>query len=125
MRKLLNKAATGRGVAGFWEKAEITKAESRNIRAILISAFCFLLSAFALPGQTIEFLPGAPSVYENGGAAGTNVTVVITRSPATGNSSVQFTSADGSATAPADYAGTNFTVNFVDGESFKVISVGV
>ena len=91
----------------------------------LLGLVLLWLAAPAASAQTIEFLPGAPSVYENGGAAGTNVTIIVTRAPATGNSSVNFSTVNGTATAGLDFIGTNFTVNFTNGESFQVISIPI
>src|ERR1043165_2638923 len=63
--------------------------------------FCGLLFPLLLASggwaQTIEFLPGAPSVYENGGASGTNISVFVVRTPATGTATVQYATFDGTA----------------------------
>ncbi len=106
MRKLQIKALMRGGVGG-------------------LCGLLLLLAASVASAQIIEFLPGAPSVYENGGGAGTNVTIVITRTPATGASTVQFSTVDGSATSPADYTGNSFTVSFIDGESFQIVSIPI
>src|SRR5436190_15125683 len=106
MRKLQCKALMRGGVSG-------------------LGGFLLLLAAQVASAQVIEFLPGAPSVYENGGGVGTNVTIVVTRTPATGASTVQFSTVDGTATSPADYTGSSFTVNFIDGESFQLISIPI
>ncbi len=105
MRTLLFAAAVKRGFAGFF------------------GLVILCLAAPVATAQTIEFLPGAPSVYENGLGGGTNVTIIVTRSPAIGISTVDFSTADGSATSPADYTGAAFQLSFTNGESFKVISI--
>jgi len=128
MRKLQNKAAVWQGIARFLGSS---KSEVRGVRATrsALRAFSlltsYLLLVLAARAQTIELLPGAPSVYEAGGAAGTNVTIVITRSPATGASSVELTTMDATANAGADYLGTNVTVNFADGEVFQIVNIAV
>jgi uncharacterized delta-60 repeat protein len=92
-----------------------------GLAAVLIP----LLAVSVARAQVIEFLPGAPSVYESGGALGTNITVIVTRTPATGTSSVSFASFDGSALAFQDYIPTNDILTFLEGESFKIISIPV
>lgn len=69
--------------------------------------------------QTVEFFPSAPTVYEGG----TNVSVIVTRTPPVGPATVEFMTQDGTAVMGADYAPTNGTLNFADGESFKLITV--
>ena len=81
MEKLLNRTASGRRWFGLW---------------LLVLLGC---GAAQAPAQTIEFLAAAPSVYENG----TNVSVVVTRVPATGAASIDYTTVDGTATAGLDY----------------------
>src|SRR5438552_11667130 len=71
--------------------------------------------------QTIQFLNAAPSVYENG----TNVSVVVTRTPATGVSTVDFTTVDGTALAALDYQPTLGTLTFNDGDSFQIITIPI
>src|SRR6266436_5905093 len=71
--------------------------------------------------QTIEFINSAPSVYEDG----TNVSVVVTRTPATGVSTVDYSTADGTATAGFDYQFTSGTLTFNDGESFQIITIPI
>ena len=84
---------------------------------------CAALSGLA---QTnIQFLPGSPSVYEAGGGAGTNVTVIVTRLPPDGDSTVFFTTTDLTAFAPGDYTTTSGTLTFTNGESFKIINIPI
>ena len=85
-----------------------------------------VLAAYLLGGvlgsaQTIGFVPGNPSVNENG----SNVTLVVTRSPATGNSTVDFASRDQTATAGLDYLAVFGTLRFTNGETFKTIVVPI
>src|SRR5438552_16389347 len=69
-------------------------AGSRLLRlAIALLVFGLLTLDFGLwtcEAQTIQFLNAAPSVYENG----TNVTVVVTRTPASGLATIDFTTVD-------------------------------
>ncbi len=94
---------------------------------LLLPGLCWLVWSWtAVQGaaQTIEFLPVAPSVYENG----SNVTLIVTRTPATGTASVNYTTWDlpagpGAATAGEDYLPDAGTLDFADGESFKLITI--
>src|SRR5215470_5793979 len=86
-----------------------------KLARLLYFSLCPLAFSLALAsarGQTIEFLPGAPSVYENG----TNIAIVVTRIPANGISTVDFMTMDGTAMEGFDYYGTNGTLTFNDGE---------
>ncbi len=91
----------------------------------LCGLFLFLLTTALGGAQTIQFLPGAPSTYEAGGVAGTNISVIVTRTPGSGAASVQYSTFDGSALSGADYIGTNDVLNFADGETFKLINVPI
>ena len=82
---------------------------------------CWLLTLAGAGAQVIEFLPGAPTVYEGG----TNVTVVVTRSPATGAASVDFAAVDGTATAGQDYLLQSGTLTFAAGEDYKIITIDI
>ena len=75
--------------------------------------------------QSIGFLPGAPSVYEAGGASGTNISIIVTRNPATNVATVDFQTGNGSAFFPTDYSPTNGTLTFAVGEVFKVITIPI
>src|SRR5437762_9918292 len=96
------------------------KGEARGIRmaaafrffALLSSLFLLLGEAASLPAQTIQFLNAAPSVYENG----TNVSVVVTRTPANGVATVEYTTLDGTAVAGSDYQLTTGSLTFNNGE---------
>jgi hypothetical protein len=79
----------------------------------------WLLTLAGAGAQTIEFLPGAPSVFENG----TNVSVVVTRSPAVGAAWVDFTTRDVTATAGLNYVTNSGTLTFADGETYKLITI--
>ena len=80
-----------------------------------------LLGGILAQAQTIGFVPGSPSVNENG----TNVTLVVTRSPATGLARVSYASADLTATAGLDYTAVAGTLTFTNGETFKTIVVPI
>ena len=67
----------------------------RRFHFVWAALAAFLLGGVFARAQTIGFVPGNPSVNENG----SNVTLVVTRSPATGNSTVDFASRDQTATA--------------------------
>ena len=69
--------------------------------------------------------PRRRGIYENGGASGTNITLIVTRSPGSGVSAVQFGTFNLTATAGQDYIATNGVLSFVDGETFKVINIGI
>src|SRR3989440_12810851 len=86
---------------------------------LLLTAVCGLLPS--AQAQTIQFLNAAPSVYENG----TNVSVVVTRTPASGVATVDYTTVDDSAVAGSDYQLTFGTLTFNDGESFQVITIPI
>src|SRR4051794_11262350 len=90
----------------------------------ILYAFLLLLvcgSISAARAQTIQFLNAAPSVYENG----TNVSVVVTRIPATGVAAVEYTTLDGTAIAASDYQLTTGSLTFNDGESFQIITIPI
>jgi uncharacterized delta-60 repeat protein len=103
MEKSQNRTASGRRWSGLW---------------LLVLLGCGAAQASA---QTIEFLAAAPSVYENG----TNVSVVVTRVPATGDASVDYNTVDGTATAGLDYQSVSGTLDFADGETFKIITIPI
>src|SRR5216117_1185315 len=71
--------------------------------------------------QTIQFLNAAPSVYENG----TNVAVIVTRTPASGVATVDYVTVDNTAVAGADYQITTGTLTFNDGDSFQIITIPI
>src|ERR1051325_11675926 len=108
-------AVSSRWVSGQWSVV------SRGLRAalLLLAAGCGLLTTG--PAQTIQFLNAAPSTYEDG----TNVTIVVTRTPASGVATVDYTTIDDTATGGADYQFTAGTLVFNDGESFQVITVPI
>ncbi|MEQ1858583.1 MAG: Calx-beta domain-containing protein [Chthoniobacteraceae bacterium] len=70
----------------------------------------------------VGFATGASSVVEN---AGTVQIAVALSAPATAPCSVDFITADGSATQPGDYTTTTGTLNFAAGESVKIIAVPI
>ncbi len=80
-----------------------------------------LLGGVLAQAQTIGFVPGNPSVNENG----TNVTLVVTRSPATGLARVSYAARDLTATAGLDYTAVSGTLTFTNGETFKTIVVPI
>src|SRR5947209_1921998 len=84
---------------------------------------CSLVLAFASYGQaqSIQFINAAPSVYEHG----TNVSLVVTRTPASGLSTVDYTTVDDTAVAGSDYQFTSGTLTFNDGESFQIITIPI
>ncbi|HMJ90265.1 MAG TPA: Calx-beta domain-containing protein, partial [Candidatus Acidoferrum sp.] len=106
---------------------QIMQAKAANRRGFpgLCGLLLSLLMATAGWSQSIEFLPGAPSTYEAGGVAGTNISIIVTRTPASGVASVEYTTFEGSAFAGQDYIATNGTLDFADGETFKVINVPI
>ncbi|HEY6166600.1 MAG TPA: Calx-beta domain-containing protein, partial [Verrucomicrobiae bacterium] len=69
----------------------------------------------------IQFTAATTVVSEGG----TNVTLVVTRTPAIGTSSVSFDTVPGSALPGADYIATNGTLTFGPGEVSKLIMVAL
>src|SRR6266481_1276732 len=100
-------------------------AGSRLLRfAVAVIVLGLWTSDFGLwtcEAQTVQFLNAAPSVYENG----TNVTVIVTRTPASGLATVDYTTVDDSALAGSDYQFTSGTLTFNDGESFQIITIPI
>ena len=90
---------------------------------------CWWLAAWLLPlwvagfarGQVVSFQTATSSVSENA----TNLSVVVTRTPAAGLASVSFATADGTATAPLDYSFAAGNLSFGIGEVVKVITVPI
>src|SRR5438552_14623535 len=101
-------------------KAPAARPVASRLAALAVALFA-LFTAVSASAQRIEFLNAAPSVYENG----TNVSVVVTRVPATGAATVDFTTADGTATAGQDYQAVSGTLSFSDGETFKIITIPI
>ena len=81
----------------------------------------------AAQAQVIDFLPVAPSVMEGGGTGGTNVSVIVTLTPAltNGNASVGYYTSDLTATAGTDYYNTLGTLDFAPGQNFATITIPV
>src|SRR2546423_15544748 len=100
-----------------------TRSRSRSILEYVRAGLFFLvlLGATTVRAQTIEFLNAAPSVYENG----TNVSVVVTRVPANGAATVDYTTVDGTASSGLDYQAASGTLTFLDGETFKIITIPI
>src|SRR5689334_1924740 len=74
----------------------------------------------ATPGAVIQFSSTSYSVNENAGS----VTITVTRTGNTSSSAtVQYATADGSATSPADYTAISGIITFAPGESAKTFSV--
>jgi len=72
------------------------------------------------PTDTIQFSAAAYSVNENSGS----VTIMVTRSgSAAGSASVQYATADGSASSPSDYTAISGIITFAPGELSKSFSV--
>jgi Calx-beta domain len=70
----------------------------------------------------IQFSAASYSINEGAGT----VTITVTRTgSATGSASVQFATADGSATSPADYTAMSGILTFAPGEQAKSFSVFV
>lgn len=80
-----------------------------------------LLGGVLAQAQTIGFVPGNPSVNESG----TNVTLVVTRSPATGLARVSYASSNLTAAAGLDYTAVMGTLTFTNGETFKTVVVPI
>ena len=81
---------------------------------------------------TITNDDGAPGLSVNdvtvteGDSGTTNATFTVTLAPASGqNVSVDYATADGTATAPADYAATSGTLTFAPGQTTKTVTVPV
>jgi ribosomal protein L35AE/L33A len=81
---------------------------------------------------TITNDDGAPGLSVNdvtvteGDSGTTNATFTVTLAPASGqNVSVAYATADGTATAPADYAATSGTLTFSPGQTTKTVTVQV
>ena len=81
---------------------------------------------------TITNDDGAPGLSVNdvtvteGDSGTTNATFTVTLAPASGqNVSVNYATADGTATAPADYAATSGTLTFAPGQNTKTVTVPV
>jgi hypothetical protein len=74
------------------------------------------------PSDTIQFSAASYSVNENSGS----VTITVTRSGgATGNASVQYATADGTASSGGDYIAMSGIITFAPGERSKSFSVFV
>lgn len=70
--------------------------------------------------------PGLLSTGPSAGAEGARAIVVVSRSGgATGRATVEYATADGTASAGADYAPASGVLRFADGETAKVIPVDV
>src|SRR2546423_11959889 len=102
------------------EREPVLDPRMKALTAFAVALFV-VFTAVSASAQTIEFLNAAPSVYENG----TNVSVVVTRVRATGAATVDFTTADGTATAGQDYQAVSGTLSFSDGETFKIITIPI
>ena len=74
------------------------------------------------PSDTVQFSATAYSVSENSGS----VTITVTRSgSASGNASVEYATANGSASSPGDYTAISGIITFAPGELSKSFSVFV
>src|SRR5262245_60823472 len=91
--------------------------------SVAIAAGVFLAVAFAWaqPGQpTVNLMGGSQVAFEGAG----NAQVAVYLSGVSQNTvTVQYATANGTATAPADYASTTGTLTFTPGETSKSISV--
>lgn len=76
----------------------------------------------ALPAVTNAVQLGADSVSAGEAAP---ATVTVTRSQTLGSATVDYATADGSATAGSDYTATSGTLTFAEGEASKQISIPV
>jgi hypothetical protein len=94
--------------------------------------------AMAGPGDRIgadcEIVRGLPTLSvtgasvnegDGGNVAAAQLTFTIVRSAASHASSVRYTTADGSATAPADYALASGTIRFAPGETSQTVQIVV
>ena len=86
-----------------------------------------LLGAGTGSAQVIEFLPVAPSMMESGGAAGTNIAVIVTLTPAltNGAGSVDFVTSDLTAVSGTDYLSTSGTLSFGADQNFATVTVPI
>lgn len=94
------------------------------LRSILIASGVLLgvANASAQPGQPTVNLMGPQTVFEGAGS----VTVAVFLSSASSQTvTVQYATANGTATSPADYASTNGTLTFAPGETSKPITVSI
>ena len=102
---------------------------SRRFRKAL-TAFGPTAVVLALAGAAVAADPGSlsstdPSVTE-GDAGSKNATFLVTLSAASADTvTVDYATADSSATAPADYAASSGTLTFAPGETSKTVSVAV
>jgi hypothetical protein len=86
------------------------------------SEFSACISARAPQPGTLAFSASAYSVNENAG----NVVVTVVRSNGTdGSVAVSYATANGTATAPADYSARSGTLSFAAGETSKSISIPI
>jgi outer membrane protein assembly factor BamB len=85
---------------------------------------CYDVSASAPGGPTgtVQFSSAAYSVAENGGSA----TILVTRTNgSSGAISVNYATANGTATAGLDYTAATGTLNFADGETSKTFTLTI
>ncbi|WP_218933777.1 Calx-beta domain-containing protein [Rubripirellula lacrimiformis] len=92
-----------------------------TLGTVLTSTVTISDNDVAVPG-TFAIAPATTTVNENANT----VTFTVTRSGGTdGTVTVDFATADGTATAGSDYAANNGTLTFADGESSKTITVSI
>lgn len=80
-----------------------------------------MFAALSAQAQVVSFQSATSSVNENA----TNLSVVVTRTPAAGVATVSYATSDGSAAAPLDYTATAGSLTFGIGEVFKIVNVTI
>lgn len=115
MRKQVSSPALRRGFTGF------------------CLGLLLLAGGVAARAQVVEFLPVAPSVMEGSavllpdGSVGTNVSLIVTLTPAltNGTATVDFYTSDLTALSGTDYLTVAGTLTFSAGQNYQVITVPV
>lgn len=101
------------GLASSWVDLKETNLSNSNV--------CLKVFTNEVP-PLISFSPASYTVAENAGSV--NLTVTRTQNTM-GSLTVNYTTADGTATAGNDFVASNGTITFIDGETTKNISIPV